>query len=272
MNNLTIIEQNGVAYIDSREVAELIGKQHKHLLRNIRGYCEIIAKATKPTFGLSSFFLESSYFDNTGRELPCYLISKMGCEVVANKLTGEKGILFTVVYVSKFNEMEQRDRAELENLLQMPTPRLGEINACARIVIRGMKSLGATAEQIMSFIKETYEPLGISIAYDPEIDIDADYQVAPRWYRAGEIAKISGLYSLYGKPHAQAAACILNEIISIGVEHKREETEIYGLYTGVSVLYDSHALRAMMNWLIDNNLPYEIHGSERTYHVQYYVE
>ena len=168
--------------------------------------------------------------------------------------------------------MERRERAELEAMLAMQMPRLGEINACARIIVRGMKSLGATAEQIMRFIKETYEPFGISIGFEPDIDFGAEDEAALRWYRAGEIAKVSGLYSLYGKPHAQAVACILNEIIDIGAEHKREESEAYGFYTGVCVLYDDYALMAVMNWLIENRLPDEIHSSERTYHVQYHLE
>ena len=106
MNELNIIKQYGGAYIDSRDVAEVIGKRHHHLLRDINGYIKIMQESTKTNFGFSEFFLESSYFDSTGRELPCYLLSKMGCEMVANKLTGAKGVLFTAAYVAKFNDME----------------------------------------------------------------------------------------------------------------------------------------------------------------------
>ncbi|MCL1805797.1 MAG: Rha family transcriptional regulator [Clostridiales bacterium] len=62
--------------------------------------------STAPKAGVSGFTLESTYRDSTGRTLPCYLLSKMGCELVANKLTGEKGVLFTVAYVARFNELE----------------------------------------------------------------------------------------------------------------------------------------------------------------------
>ena len=41
MNELKIIKQNGGAYIDSREVAEAIGKNHKDLLRDIRKYITV---------------------------------------------------------------------------------------------------------------------------------------------------------------------------------------------------------------------------------------
>lgn len=55
MNDLTLIKQNGGAYIDSREVAEAIGKDHRHLLRDIRKYCETLEKSIAPKVGLNCF-------------------------------------------------------------------------------------------------------------------------------------------------------------------------------------------------------------------------
>ena len=90
--------------LDSREVAEMGGKQHKHLLRDINGYIENMKQGTEPKVGLSAaelkiepseFFIPSTYTDSTGRELPCFLVTKKGCEFIANKLTGEKGTKFT---------------------------------------------------------------------------------------------------------------------------------------------------------------------------------
>jgi phage regulator Rha-like protein len=69
MYELSIIKQNGGAYIDSREVAEAIGKRHDHLLRDIAGYLKILTKSTAPNFGGCDFFLKSSYIDAKGREL-----------------------------------------------------------------------------------------------------------------------------------------------------------------------------------------------------------
>lgn len=36
------------------------------------------------------------------------MLTKKGCEMVANKLTGEKGVIFTAMYVEAFNKMEQQ--------------------------------------------------------------------------------------------------------------------------------------------------------------------
>ena len=132
MNELSIIHKNGVDVIDSREVAEVIGKEHRHLIRDIRNYVEILEKATEPkvglsenpsesnepnfglvekstagTFSLSDFFIPHIYTDSTGRTLPCYLLTKKGCDMVANKMTGEKGVLFTAAYVTAFEKMRE---------------------------------------------------------------------------------------------------------------------------------------------------------------------
>ena len=107
MNDLTIIKVNGGAYIDSREVAKAIGKDHNHLLRDIREYLRVMKKAGASKIGHSDFFAESTYISNQNKVMPCFLLSKMGCEMVANKLTGEKGILFTAEYIKRFNAMER---------------------------------------------------------------------------------------------------------------------------------------------------------------------
>lgn len=40
--------------------------------------------------------------------MPCYEVTKLGCDFLANKFTGEKGILFTARYVKRFDEMEKQ--------------------------------------------------------------------------------------------------------------------------------------------------------------------
>lgn len=106
MHNLQVLYHNGIEVVDSREVARLIGKQHAHLMRDIKGYAEVLENSTESKFGLSDFFVPHTYTDSTGRTLPCYLITKKGCDMVANKMTGEKGVLFTAAYVTAFEKMK----------------------------------------------------------------------------------------------------------------------------------------------------------------------
>jgi len=81
MYDLNITIKDGGKCIDSREVAEFIGKNHKNLLRDIRGYISIIGRANGLNLAPIKFFVESSYIDSRGREKPCYLLSKLGCEL-----------------------------------------------------------------------------------------------------------------------------------------------------------------------------------------------
>lgn len=103
-STLKVIETNGQYLIDSRDVAEYIDKRHDHLLRDIKKYIDVIS--TNPNLGALDFFVPSSYQDNKGQVRPHYLLTKKGCEMVANKMTGQKGVLFTAEYVTRFNEME----------------------------------------------------------------------------------------------------------------------------------------------------------------------
>lgn len=105
MNNLTIINYNGINVTDSREISKMIGKRHDHLVRDIDGYVSILNQ--NPKLGADNFFIESNYSSGTGKNYKCYLLTKQGCEMVANKMTGQKGVLFTAEYIQAFNKMEQ---------------------------------------------------------------------------------------------------------------------------------------------------------------------
>lgn len=107
MNNL---EQK---YIDSREVAEMVGKAHNDLLKDIRRYCEQLGQGNIPQ---SDFFTESTYQNSQNKTMPCYLVSKKGCEFIAHKLTGIKGTEFTAKYINRFHDMEEEIQNPFQNL------------------------------------------------------------------------------------------------------------------------------------------------------------
>lgn len=113
MTQLQLINEHGKIYADSRQVAEMIGKDHAMLMRSIRNYEEILATAKLQA---PDFFSKSSYLDNQGKLRPCYKLTRKGCDMVANKLTGAKGILFTAEYVTRFEEMEK----QLQTQSQLP--------------------------------------------------------------------------------------------------------------------------------------------------------
>lgn len=105
MNNLTVINHDGIFVVESREVAEMVEKRHSDLLRDIEGYKAILDQ--NADLRSDTFFIESNYEAGTGKSYKCYLLTRKGCDMVANKMTGEKGVLFTAVYVTQFEKMEK---------------------------------------------------------------------------------------------------------------------------------------------------------------------
>lgn len=106
---------NNQEAMDSRDVAKMIGKRHRDLMRDIRRY--ISEMATSAKLRALDFFIESSYEDAKGETRDCYLLTKQGCEFVANKLTGKKGTIFTATYVGLFNQYQKEHNEALEGHL-----------------------------------------------------------------------------------------------------------------------------------------------------------
>ena len=75
-----------VARVDSRKIAEVFDKNHFDVLRSIK---RIIGEDS----GYSTDFTErnfavSKYVDETGRKLPCYLLTRDGFVALAIGFTG----------------------------------------------------------------------------------------------------------------------------------------------------------------------------------------
>ena len=143
---ITNEEGKNIPVIDSREVAEMLGKEHKHILQYIEGNKDIVG--IKPTLesqdlDYQRYFIPSTYKAGT-REYKCYLITKMGCELLGNKQQGEKGILFTAKYVEKFNEMEKQ-------LKESQTPKLPQT------YLEALKALVRSEEEKEKVKKELEE-------------------------------------------------------------------------------------------------------------------
>lgn len=92
-----------VQTITSLEVAEMVEKRHNELLKDIRRYVEQLGEGKIPH---TDFFIESTYVTEQNKTMPCFDVTKKGCEFIANKLTGVKGAVFTAKFINRFHEME----------------------------------------------------------------------------------------------------------------------------------------------------------------------
>ena len=96
--------------ISSREVAEMMEVRHTHMLDKIDKINQVLLDRK---IGSVDFWIESEYKDSTGRSVREYQVTKKGCELIAHKSSGEKGVVFTVKYMERFEEMENRLQKQL---------------------------------------------------------------------------------------------------------------------------------------------------------------
>jgi Rha family phage regulatory protein len=261
MNQLTLIKCGDAAYIDSREVAEAIGKRHDNLLRDIDGYLRILEKANALKIEGIDFFVQSHYIDARGRAKPRYLISRRGADIIANKLTGEKGVLFTAAYVARFHELSERERereiAEIKS--QSATPRLQTFNNAVRNVLSAYNDVCASSNDIMDFLRGAYAPFGIKV-------ITNDENCGEWWGTATDIARLCHVYSASGRPHAHAVSAIIEKL---NINPRHISVMPYG-FVGVSLRYDRFVMSKVSEWLDANNRPRDIPHNGFEYHIYDY--
>lgn len=148
MEKLQLVDRGGVFYADSRDVAEMLGKRHDHLLRDIESYKAVLDHS--PTLGAADFFVESSYV-SAGRGYKSFLLTRRGCDMVANKMIGDKGVLFTAVYVSRFEEMERAAKTDISQLSPILQALIQTEQRQLAIEARQQRS-----DEKMELIKETF--------------------------------------------------------------------------------------------------------------------
>lgn len=118
---ITLKELNGkqIPAVTSLQVAEAFGKEHRHVLRDIRETIDKCSESfTAPNFGLSE------YTDSTGRKLPLYLLSKDGLMMVTMGYTTPEAMRVKEAYIARFNEMDEQLRSASPAIPDFQNPAL----------------------------------------------------------------------------------------------------------------------------------------------------
>jgi Rha family phage regulatory protein len=103
--NLGLTERGGKVVVSSRDIARVFEKEHRHVLRDIRGIID-----GDKEWGVSNFG-QMSYKDSYGRDQTEYAITRDGFTILAMGYTGEKAMAFKKAYIAAFNEMERKLQA-----------------------------------------------------------------------------------------------------------------------------------------------------------------
>lgn len=254
--------------LDSREVAEMVGKRHDHLMRDIKGYVAEMEKANVPNYGgvnerkitSADFFIPSTYVDGKGELRPRFLITKKGCEFVANKLTGSKGIQFTAAYVTRFNQMEIREQAVLKGNPVVQTPKLpplSSVNNAVKLTLQTMEEVGVDPAFKLLALRDIYAPYGLNIPTNGLPDGEKTYDLTT-------MAEILGVLSARsGKHHKNAIGAVIQMVGVMEQEVKRVPYTNNG-HSGFTDQYTESVLERVRWWLKTNGWPTEIKAPDGT--------
>ena len=125
-----------VQHMTSLEIADLTGKQHKNVMRDIRN----MEPAWEKVYGLKFELIE--YKDQLGRLKPCYSLTKTECLYIATKFNDEA----RAKLVLRWEELER-------SLTPGPSP-MGE---GSRYCLPEPKKILALADQIIGKVNEEAE-------------------------------------------------------------------------------------------------------------------
>ena len=150
--NLTITTNEGkeIFVIDSREVAEMMGKTHSALLKDLQGSKDgksigIIPTLESEGLDCQKYFIPSTYKAGT-REYKCYLVTKIGLELLSSKQQGIKGIIFNTLFNDGFKTIECND----------------DIKNDAKLICETLKETHKRAElEFLDILEETLKPFNI---------------------------------------------------------------------------------------------------------------
>ena len=113
MNNLLVIEKRGRPLTTSRKVAEIFGKDHDNVLRDIRN----LDCSEK----FSSLNFEESNYKIRGKIYPEFMLTKDGFTFLVMGYRGKKAATFKEAYINQFNQMAEFIQSLQTAKLEFPT-------------------------------------------------------------------------------------------------------------------------------------------------------
>lgn len=154
MNDLT---KNTITTLD---VAEMMEVPHSDILKKLEGRKDrkgFIQILNEGQMSVVDYFIKSSYVDAKGEERPCYEVTKLGCDFLANKSTGEKGVLFTARYVKKFYEMEHG----AQQAFHIDSTILKGAATAGNLIRNSMKDQGSKPHEVTTVLDSLFRQSGI---------------------------------------------------------------------------------------------------------------
>lgn len=141
------------------------------------------ARISDEFIDLDEFWKESTYINQQNREMPCYNITKKGCEFIAHKCTGKKGVVFTARYINRFHELEEKaNKNKLIHVSDKPAPRaitfykrnLSRIELFAKI---GEFTKREAIDELISYVSTRFDLEEATIQYIVDVGEKPRYRL-----------------------------------------------------------------------------------------------
>ncbi|WP_349651924.1 Rha family transcriptional regulator [Lactococcus lactis] len=128
--------------LTSLEVAEMVGRTHDNVLKDIRNIIEQIGSVKS----YESYFVEDTYKNSQNKTFPCFKLTKKGCELFGGRMSGAKGTHFAMDYIERFNQMEQhiKQQPDISNL----SPELQMFNQMFQAVANQEQKLVEVSDRV----------------------------------------------------------------------------------------------------------------------------
>ena len=182
MKNLVEIRNNQVV-VSSRDVAEKFGKEHRHVLENIRQILVAENSAAK--------FFQETTFQNRGKQYPEYLMNRDGFTLLAMGFTGKDALQWKMKYIAAFNQMEAKLNDKPVSLLKEKEIEARLNNSRARIASEFRKIAEKT--DILEYRHICQQKAAEVLAGVPCLPME---EAKERTYSATEVGSILGISAM----------------------------------------------------------------------------
>ena len=216
MKELTIKRTENGLVADSRDVAKMMGVRHSHLLRDIGKYATVLSQNPILDCGaitrVEDFFVEKWTTPELGnKSTKYYEITKKGCDMIANKMIGEKGILFTAAYINRFYAMEEELRdlkiKQLETQNKQLETQTKQLESKAKELSRRLERYETSSSMPYRYVvTDVKNFLKAKVCASPgNLDCHELYDTYARWRRFQELTPIiifeQAMYDLGHRKH-----------------------------------------------------------------------
>ncbi len=221
MNELVIMH-NKQAVTTSLRVAEVFGKDHKHVLETISNLAAEKSAA--------KFFAEATY-DNRGKQYPMYYMNRDGFTLLAMGFTGKKALQFKIKYIQAFNSMEA-------TLKRLPAGKLDPVAQADLAVTRANTSKANALYKIAC--KTTSETAKQALLAKAAESITGEMTIPvllKKEYSAGEVAK---------KVHASSGQMVGRIANRLGIKAEQPGQNEYGRWANSK---SQHSDKEVPQWM-----------------------